>query len=110
MGRVHGFACQRKVPSHSIHATGLFRSSHLERQSRKATFFMAFDWPSVFIKTRCQPCKLIVAWSACRMRPLTYTPGLRRMVLQPQPFAFGLLARMLLYCASVTPLGYFEQT
>ena len=38
-------------------------------QSRKATFRMAFDWPSVFIRTRCQPCRVIVPWSAYRMQP-----------------------------------------
>jgi hypothetical protein len=59
-------------------------------QSRKATLRMALDWPSVFITTRCQPWRVIVAWSGCRMRPLTYTPALRRMARQAQAFAFGL--------------------
>jgi hypothetical protein len=34
------------------------------RQSRKATLRIAFDWPSVFINTRCQPCSTTVLWSA----------------------------------------------
>jgi hypothetical protein len=40
-------------------------------QSRKATLRMALDWPSVFIRTRCQPISVIVRWSAWRMRPRT---------------------------------------
>ena len=40
-------------------------------QSRKATFRMALDCPSVFMTTWCQPYRVIVAWSACRTRPLT---------------------------------------
>ena len=37
---------------------------------------MAFDRPSVFITTRCQPCSVIVAWSACRTRPLDVDAGI----------------------------------
>src|SRR5262245_59681561 len=81
------------------------RAVGAERQSRKATFRMAFDWPSVFIRTRCQPCSTTVLWSACRMRPRTKTPGFRCIGRQPQPFAFGLPARRALYRASVTPFG-----
>ena len=32
---------------------------------------MALDWPSLFIRTRCQPCSTIVLWSAWRMLPRT---------------------------------------
>ena len=52
-------------------ASGSIGPSVTGLQSRKATFRMALDWPSVFITTRCQPCSVIVAWSACRMRPRT---------------------------------------
>jgi hypothetical protein len=31
------------------------------RQSKNATFRIAFDWLSVFINTWCQPCSMIVA-------------------------------------------------
>src|SRR5262249_35734712 len=29
-------------------------------QSRKATLLIALDWPSVFIRTRCHPCRTMV--------------------------------------------------
>ena len=48
----------------SLRRHGLFSFLLLLFQSRNATFRIAFDWPSVFIKTRCQPCSVIVAWSA----------------------------------------------
>jgi hypothetical protein len=49
---------------------------------------------------------VMVAWSGCRTRPRTYTPGLRRITRQPQPLAVGLPDRMPLYCDSVTPFGW----
>ena len=52
-------------------ATGCSAIIKLGPQSRKATFLMALDWPSVFIRTRCQPCRTIVLWSACRTLPRT---------------------------------------
>ena len=48
-------------PQQQIAATGFFPFILLGRQSRKATFFIAFDCPSVFIKTRCQLGSVIVA-------------------------------------------------
>ena len=52
---------RRNGPQHSTSATGFFRRNESGRQSRKATFRIAFDWPSVFITTRCQPCSVTVA-------------------------------------------------
>jgi hypothetical protein len=50
-----------RSPQQQIAATGCFRCFFCLRQSRKATFFIAFDRPSVFIKTGCQPFSVVVA-------------------------------------------------
>ena len=54
-----------KSPQQAQPATGFFSVpvQSPRCQSRNATLRIAFAWLSVFIKTRCQPCSLIVAWS-----------------------------------------------
>ncbi len=53
-----------------VHPTGACDQSS-RNQSKNATCRIARDWFSVFIATRCQPAKVMVAWSGCRIRPRT---------------------------------------